>query len=85
MKNIYIVKLNLNGKTYYKVGQTGSEKIANRFKSFKKYDYEIARFWMHRTVRFDSYFKKYYTADIEYSRYAQIMNSAFMMFKELKK
>ena len=46
---------------------------------------ETARFWMHRTVRFDNCFKKYYTADIEYSHYAQVMNSAFMMFQELKK
>ena len=45
MKNIYIVKLNLNGKTYYKVGQTGSENIASRFKWFKKYNYEIVKVW----------------------------------------
>ena len=45
MKNIYIVKLNLNGKTYYKVGQTGSENIASRFKWFKKYNYEIVKIW----------------------------------------
>ena len=46
---------------------------------------ETARFWMHKNVRFDNFFKKYYTSDIEYSRYAQIMNSAFMMFQELSK
>ena len=45
MKNIYIVKLSLNGKTYYKVGQTGLDKIANRFKRFKKYNYEIVKVW----------------------------------------
>ena len=45
MKNIYIVKLNLNGKTYYNVGQTGLDKIANRFKRFKKYSYEIVKVW----------------------------------------
>ena len=46
---------------------------------------ETARFWMHRTGRFDNSFRKYYTSDIEYSRYAQIMHSAFMMFLELSK
>ena len=45
MKNIYIVKLNLNGKTYYKVGQTGLDNIVSRFKRFKKYNYEIVKVW----------------------------------------
>ena len=45
MKNIHIVKLNLKGKTYYKVGQTGLDKIASRFKRFKKYNYEIVKVW----------------------------------------
>ena len=37
------------------------------------------------SVWFDNFFKKYYTSDIKYSRYAQIINSAFMMYEELNK
>lgn len=45
MKNIYIVKLNLNGKTYYKVGQTDSGKVKARFDAFRKYKYEVVKTW----------------------------------------
>lgn len=46
---------------------------------------ETAKFWMHRSVKFDNCFFKYYTSENEYSHYGQIMNAAFMMYQELNK